>query len=372
MAESCIKDLQDDLSDTDKKILVVRIGNQISSSTFTIEDSSGSAELTLNENAKKWRANVDSGMVFRLFGFRKDKGGNFQCTKNSFMLEEKNHEFSSDKVIDFIKLKDLIKYKPGDIVKENLMVKVLEVKDTAKTRNGTPYKKYLIADENASIRMTIWRNDILKFEKLLALGGVYHVTGFSVDNYPLNTRENTPKDIDIRYSSVIKEIEPQDIQKVLYALSIAEDNTYLEGIVKYITNVYEYLACPGNGGPCGKSVRENKMCEKCGINLVMVQPLPAYKCDLVFFDKDGVIYHITAFSSQLNKYEIDGKTVDEKLEKIMNKPVMIRMYEKDDDYILSKLFIQCWTIFFLVRTRYKGINIITYKVDLVDSYNKTK
>ena len=82
------------------------------------------------------------------------------------------------------------------------------------------------------------------------------------------------------------------------------------------------------------------MCEKCGINLVKVQSLPAYKCDLVFFDKDGVIYHITAFSSQLNKYEVDGKTVDEKLENIMNKPVMIRMYEKDDDYILSKLLIQ--------------------------------
>ena len=285
MAESCIKDLQNDLADTEihKKILVVRVGNQISSSSFTIEDPSGSAELTFNENAKKWKANVDTGMVLRLFGLRKDKGGNFLFTKNSFMLEEKNHEFSSTKVMNFMKLKDLVKYKPGDIVKENVMVKVMEVKDTAKTRNGTPYKKYLIADDNASIRMTIWRNDILKFEKLLTLGGVYQITGFSVDNYPLNTRENSPKDINIRYSSVIKEIEPQDIPEELSALSIVEDNAYLEGSVKYITNVYEYLACPGNGGPCGKSVRENKMCEKCGINLTKVQPLPAYKGDLVFF-----------------------------------------------------------------------------------------
>ena len=74
--------------------------------------------------------------------------------ESCFMLEEKNHGFSSTKVMNFMILKDLIKCKPGDVVKDNFMVNVKEVKDTTKTKTGTPYKKYLIADDNASIRMT--------------------------------------------------------------------------------------------------------------------------------------------------------------------------------------------------------------------------
>ena len=81
MAESCIKDLQNYLADTDihKKILVVRVGNQISSSSFTIEDPSGSAELTFNENSKTWKANDDAGMVLSLFGLIKYKIGLVFC-----------------------------------------------------------------------------------------------------------------------------------------------------------------------------------------------------------------------------------------------------------------------------------------------------
>ena len=45
------------------RILVVRVGYQLSSFKFTIEDPSGSAELTFNEIAKKWRANVKADIM---------------------------------------------------------------------------------------------------------------------------------------------------------------------------------------------------------------------------------------------------------------------------------------------------------------------
>ena len=86
-------------------------------------------------------------------------------------------------------------------------------------------------------------------------------------------------------------------------------------------------------------LKDNQMCEKCGINLSKVQTIQAYKCELVFFGKNDIIYHITAFSSQLKTFEKEGKTPEERLETIKNMQAFVKMYEKGDDYFLSKLTI---------------------------------
>ena len=122
---------------------------------------------------------------------------------------------------------------------------------------------------------------------------------FSRDKYPLNSDNESPKDINLRYSSQIRMLDEHEIPKVLKDLPLVDKHSSTEGTIKYITNIYEYVACPGNGGPCGKAVKENQMCEKCGINLSKVQTIQAYKCELVFFGKNDVTYHITAFSSQM-------------------------------------------------------------------------
>ena len=122
-------------------------------------------------------------------------------------------------------------------------------------------------------------------------------------------------------------------------VSLPKEIAGTKGIIKFITNVHTYLACPGNGGPCGKSVRENRVCEKCGINFSTVTPIQAYKCELVFFGEDDIIYHLTAFSSQLKEFEIEGENIDEKLEGIKFKPASVKMTEKEDGYMLNKIVI---------------------------------
>jgi hypothetical protein len=126
----------------------------------------------------------------------------------------------------------------------------------------------------------------------------------------------------------------------LIDVALPKEISGTKGIIKYITNVHTYLACPGNGGPCGKSVRENRVCEKCGINLSTATLIQAYKCELVFFGEDDIIYHVTAFSSQLKEFEIEGENVEEKLEGIKFKPASVKMTEKEDSYMLIKLVIQ--------------------------------
>ena len=46
-----------------------------------------------------------------------------------------------------------------------------------------------------------------------------------------------------------------------------------------------------------------------------------------FLWKNDIIYHITAFSSQMKTFEKDGKTPDERLETIKNTQAFIKMYE---------------------------------------------
>ena len=132
-------------------------------------------------------------------------------------------------------------------------------------------------------------------------------------------------------------LDDDEIPMSLKDLAIEDKDATTEGIIRYVTNIYEYVACPGNGGPCGKAIKENLMCEKCGVNLSKVQTVQAYKCELVFFGKNDIIYHITAFSSQMKSFENEGKTTEERLENIKNKQAFIKMYEKGDDYFLSKL-----------------------------------
>ena len=341
MGESTLTELLSDISDTEvtKKEVVVRIKEQLSSLEYTIEDSTNHAVLVFQENSKKRTDGIVPGLVIRLFGIKKVSSCKFEYSKHSLWMEEKNHSLQNVSRKNLISLKDLSKFKAGDVVKETLIVKVTEVRETLKTKNGTPFKKVVIADENFSIRMTIWRNEILQFEKRIVLGGVYELSNFSMDKYPLNSDNEVPKDINLRYSSQIRMLDEHEIPKVLKDLPLEDKNASTEGTIKYITNIYEYVACPGNGGPCGKAVKENQMCEKCGINLSKVQTIQAYKCELVFFGKNDIIYHITAFSSQLKTFEKEGKTPEERLETIKNMQAFVKMYEKGDDYFLSKLTI---------------------------------
>ena len=337
MSESLLKDFMKDIADTDiiTKVLIVRIGDQVSSNSYMIEDDSGKAELVFKEDAKKQRDRLEVGLIVKLFGITKIDAAKFEFNKHSFWVEEKQHTLNTNR--KQLKLKDLCKLAHGDVVMDKLVVKVIEVKETAKTRYGTPYKKVSVADDEFSVRITIWRNDIPKFENKIELGSVYEFSNFTIDKYPLDSNGKSPKDINLRYSSSIRKLKVEEIPEYLTTVAVTKDEPSIEGMIKYITNIYDYLACPGNGGPCGKSIRDSKFCEKCGLNLGQADPIPSYKCDLVFFANTNVIYHITAFSSQLKPFEIDGSTTEEKLANIKNKLVYINMYEKGDDYILSKL-----------------------------------
>lgn len=342
MANANLKSVIGDVADSEipKKELIVKVIKQLSSSEFEIADETGKAELLFKDEAKKRANNIELDKVIKLYGVQKLGGSKLLFTKNSFWVEEKTYVINVKSESSRVKLKDLCFSKPGDIIKDNISLKCIELKDTSKTVKGTSYKKVTFADEDFVIRATIWREEINKFEKLLQVGSVYVLTNFSIDKYPFDTNNQKPKDINFRYSTRIRKLEDQEIPRDLIDVALPKEISGTKGIIKYVTNVHTYLACPGNGGPCGKSVRENRVCEKCGINLSTATLIQAYKCELVFFGEDDIIYHVTAFSSQLKEFEIEGENVEEKLEGIKFKPASVKMTEKEDSYMLNKLVIQ--------------------------------
>ena len=91
-------------------------------------------------------------------------------------------------------------------------------------------------------------NDILQFEKRIVLGGFYELSNFSMDKYPLNTDNDSPKDINLRYSSQIRLLDELEIPKALKEMPLEDKHASIEGTIKYITNTYEYVAYPVNGG----------------------------------------------------------------------------------------------------------------------------
>ena len=342
MANANLKSVIGDVADSEipKKELIVKVIKQLSSSEFEIADETGKAELLFKDEAKKRANNIELDKVIKLYGVQKLGGSKLLFTKNSFWVEEKTYVLNVKSESSRVKLKDLCFSKPGDIIKDNISLKCIELKDTSQTVKGTSYKKVTFADEDFVIRATIWREEINKFEKLLQVGSVYVLTNFSIDKYPFDTNNQKPKDINFRYSTRIRKLEDQEIPRDLIDVALPKEISGTKGIIKYVTNVHTYLACPGNGGPCGKSVRENRVCEKCGINLSTATLIQAYKCELVFFGEDDIIYHVTAFSSQLKEFEIEGENVEEKLEGIKFKPASVKMTEKEDSYMLNKLVIQ--------------------------------
>ena len=112
------------------------------------------------QKSKKVRLEV--GLIVKLFGITKIDAAKFEFKKHSFWVEEKQHTLNTNR--KHLKLKNLCIFTHGDVIMDRLVVKVTEVKETAKTRYGTPYKKVSVADDEFSKRNTIWSNDIPKFE----------------------------------------------------------------------------------------------------------------------------------------------------------------------------------------------------------------
>ena len=112
-------------------------------------------------------------------------------------LHEKVHVLMSENDVTEEYMKNL-----QDGLRETTL-EVTEVRETLKTKNGTPFKKVVIADENFSIRMTLWRNEILQFEKRIVLGGVYELSNFSMDKYPLNSDNEVPSSKRYKSSLII-------------------------------------------------------------------------------------------------------------------------------------------------------------------------
>jgi hypothetical protein len=341
MTTSTLNSVFEDIADSDipKKEFLVKVVKQISSTEFEIADDSGKAVLRFLEDAVKRAYNLELNKVIKLFGIQKLSSTTLSFTKNSFWIEDKSKSLRVESESAKLQLKDLCNLKPGDIVRDKITLKVFEVKPAAKTVKGTEYMKVVFADEDFTTRATFWRGDIDKWENILEVGSVYEISNFALDKYPLDTNGKKPKDINIRSSTILRKLEGKNIPRTLLDLSIPEEISGKKGTIKFITSVHSYSACPGNGGPCGKSVRDNKVCEKCGVNISSVTLVNAYKCDLVFFSSDDVIYHVTSFSSQLKEFEKEGETVEEKLANILSKPVSVKMFEKDDGYMLIKLVI---------------------------------
>ena len=339
MSLSTLRSIFTDVADCEipKKELLVKVVRQISSLEFEIADESGKCELKFLEQATKRANNLELNKVIKLFGVQRFSPTQLSFSKNSFWIEENKNMLNVDSEISTQKLKDLCSLKAGDVVRGKITVKVFDVKEPMKTSKGTPLQKILIADEDFTISATLWRDDVAKYKDKLIIGSVYEINNFSIDKYPLDTNGIKPKDINIRPTSNIKEIQEGEIPEVLKNLAIPEVISGVKGIIKYIIDVHSYLACPGNGGKCGKSVRDSKLCEKCGFNFSSGELISSYKCDLVFFGEDEVIYHLTAFSSLMKEFEQEGENVEDKLENIKFKPVSAMFREKDDGYVLNKL-----------------------------------
>ena len=342
MSLSTLQSIFTDVADSEipKKELVVKVVRQISPLEFEIADESGSYELKFLEQAKKRAQNLELSKVIKLYGVQRFSTTQLSFCKNSFWIEEKNKMLNVEGGSPSLKLTDLCSLKPGDVVRDNITVKLFDVKEATKTSKGTPLQKIIIADEDFTISATLWRDDVAKYKDKLIVGSVYEINNVSIDKYPPDTNGTRPKDINIRPTTNIKELQEGDIPDVLKNLAIPVEISGVKGIIKYIVDVHSYLACPGNGGKCGKSVRDNRSCDKCGINFSSVDPTSSYKCDLVFFGEDNVIYHLTAFSSLMKEFEQEGENVEDKLENIKSKPVSAMFREKDDGYVLIKLVIR--------------------------------
>ena len=88
----------------------------------------------------------------------------------------------------------------------------------------------------------MWRDDIKTLEKVLTVGSVYVLTNFSIDKYPLDTNNTKPKDIHIRFSTSIRKLEDGEIQQNLIDLALPKEIAGTNGTIKFITNIYEYMA----------------------------------------------------------------------------------------------------------------------------------
>ena len=341
MAPVSLNSVMDDVANSEipKMELRVKVVKQLSSTDFMIADETAEVELIFRDEVRKRAIDIELNKVIKLFGVQKNDSNKLIFTKHSFWIEDKKHSINVKGDDNCVKLIDLCALKPGDVIKGKLTVKCMELKSTSKTVKGTPYRKVTFADKDFAINATFWRNDVQKFENILTVGSVYELSNFSLDKYPLDTNNLKPKDINIRFSTVISKLGDENIPADFLDLELPKEATGTKGTIKYVTSIHSYLACTGNGGVCGKSIKDNKICDKCGINLSMVTPINAYKCDLVFFGDDNVIYHVTAFSSQLKNFETEGDSVEERLEELKSKQVSIKMTEKEDGYMLNKLII---------------------------------
>ena len=251
------------------------------------------------------------------------------------MLETKDPLFVQMKTIT---LEELVAKKDREVIQEELIVKVHQVRDTDKVRN---IRKVVVGDCKHTSEITFWKEDIAT-AGTLQTGDVISIKNFSLNFFNIH---GSPPNMNYRSYKPISVMKKDEILKSLKDLITQQDAdcvTMTRTLID-IDEAHEYLSCPGKDGNCGKKVNDGqKTClkPKCGLNLEQANLFEDYRVTLVIRSDTHDLYKVTAFRKKMIAFEVADSTVSKKLINLMEKKVQIsaqKSFNTENDPILSAL-----------------------------------
>lgn len=243
-------------------------------------------------------------------------------------------------------LENLIGKKDKEIIKEELMVKVQEVREVDTRHN---FRKVVVDDGENVSEITFWREDT-KIAGTLHSGDCIGLKNVRLNCWNVQQNNKTIPGInfgDRHPISILRKLSQDEMPEGLKNIVIQQnvDNIVTTGIILDFDELIEYKSCPGTGGSnkCGKKVTDGQqICSraKCGIDLKNIEIFDDYKVTLVIMQEDQELIKVTAFRRALLELETDGNSVQEKLSDLKNQNITVcarNPNKEEDDPILSEL-----------------------------------
>ena len=329
-----------DKADTDvvKCEVILQVVKKLSDTRFLICDHTGSAKIEFEPKSQKMADMITEKKTYRFFGLHRTNTDTLLYTNTSNIKEETELVMSGSKEKTFFTTKDLIGKMPKSIVQDLVLLKVVSINEAIVTGKSGIMRSVFLADNHHAVYMTFWKQDVSKLSELMKEGDVVSIKIFELDDYPEPVMR--PRDFVFRSqtpATIIQKVYEDKAPDRYVDVLGPEKSIYVQGVVKFIDQVYEYKSCPGeNGIICGETVKEGTFyCEKqgCKVEVSKVHLKNDYRITLIVFGLGG-IQQLTAFRDSLRDFEDVGKKdVQEKLKSLMDIDVNIRLQEnsKDDE-----------------------------------------
>ena len=322
--------------------VIVQVVEKLSDTRFVIADQTKTAKIEFEPKTQKMAEKLTEGKTYRFFALHKVNSETLLYKKSSYLKEDTDEIVlgSTEKKM-YITTKDLLGKPPKTIVRDPVLLKVVSIHEaTVTSKSGIPMKKVLLADNHHALYMTFWRQDVPKVAGLMKEGDVVSIRNFELDRYPDPefTNKMKPQDFVFRTktpATIIQKVEEGNIPEHHVDVLDPIKDISVQGLVKFIDQVYEYKSCPGKKDiGCGKAVKEDALyCGKqsCRVEVNKEKLIDDYKVTLVVFGSEG-FKQITAFRKSLKEFENEEKDdIQEKLNCLVNVEVNITLQESNKD-----------------------------------------